>query len=282
LINPTPSTCPALRGAFCFSKVKNTGGMKMNKFYLLDEIQKTHKPKKDWKQYNNDVDVAMYQENDTFIINFKGTDSNLDWKMNFSFWWKPYKKMDKLFLLHYGFVKNYHIVRDIIHREFRRSGLKKVHIRGYSHGGSLGTICYADFMWHIENKEEYKDVSLSGFVVGATRVSSVFGWKEFNRLSQGLIRLVNNNDLVTRVPFKTTLYKHVGTEHLIGSRRFWPFDAYSIAEHTIRSYKGHIKNEKYKDTKENNWLFQKASKILNKIYTGLAFIIFIIILLVVF
>lgn len=242
---------------------------------MIDKLKETIHPLEGFKTIYNElnIDIAIYEEEEYFVINFQGTSEKEDWLGNFSLWWKPYKDMNKLFFLHYGFIKRYHLIRDELHKRFKESGKNKLKIRGYSHGGALGTICYADFMWHKENEKEYKDIELDGFVIGSPRITAIFKGREFNRLCKGLINLQNNNDLVTRVPFVWMLYRHVGDIHLLGERRFWPLTALSVAEHSYQSYNGYLKNKNYIDTIDNNFLLEKAKKIMPLVNIGLLLIL---------
>lgn len=247
---------------------------------MIEKIKECIYPIQDWIKWHKakDIDIATYIEDDYFVINFQGSVSKEDWKNNFSFWWKPYKGMNKLFLLHKGFISLYHIVRDDLHKEFLESNKKKIKIRGYSHGAALGIICYADFMWHKENK--YEDIELDGFVTAPPRVSSIFGWKEFNRLTKGLKVVFNHNDIVTHVPFFWMLFKHVGEIEVIGKRRkiFWPFTTKRIAQHWYESYMGYLSQEDYEDNEENNSIYRSAYKIMPWINIGILVICAILLL----
>lgn len=232
------------------------------------------KPKVPFKKINKkyDVDVAVYLENHIMYVIFKGSDSFVDWKLNLSFWKKPYKKMDKLILVHSGQSKGYKVARDYIHTFYNKhkASIKKVFIGGFSLGDSYGRFCYEDFFWHRENHEDYKQLELEGFGGGGNKNVGIIGFREWDRRLKGYVRLENHNDLVPRVPFFWMFYKKTGDFYRINRRSFLSFFLLlpsHLYHHNPSSYLGYLKDPKnFKDTNKNNNVKKKCSQIVFLIY----------------
>lgn len=220
-------------------------------------------PKQKWKTIDekSDLELSMWDDGEILYVNFEGSDSLTDYKYNFSFFpvKRPYKNMEDVYYVHSGFATLYHIARDDIHNKFLMTkGVKKIVILGHSLGAALATLCYADFKWHKEHEEKYKNLEIIGFTAGCPRVGWLFGFKNFKKYTTGLIRLVNNNDMIPRLPFKIFGYRHVGEERILGKRDRWPLKASAIYHHIPKSYLNHAKYDNFKDDAENNPLYRKT------------------------
>ena len=231
----------------------------MDKQKITPLMQLSCFPEQKWKVIDEkkDLDLAMWYKGEVLYINFKGSDSPKDWLFNFSFLpiKAPYKNMQNKYYVHRGFSKLYHIARDDVHEKFKKEKAKKVVIIGHSLGGALATLCYADFMWHKENVDEYKDVKITGMVSGSPKVGFFIGFENFNKYTKGLIRLTFNNDFVPRVPFKWLGFKHVGEHQHFGKKNWWPLTPAAIYHHFRESYLGHLKSNDYRDNNENNYMY---------------------------
>lgn len=218
-------------------------------------------PEQKWKVIDKkkDLDLAMWYEGGVLYVNFKGSDSPKDWLFNFSFLpiMAPYKNMIDKYYTHSGFSKLYHIARDDIHEKFLKEKPKKIVIVGHSLGGALGTLCYADFKWHKENIEGY-DVKIVGMVSGCPRVGFFIGFENFKKYTEGLIRLTFNNDFVARIPFRWLGYKHIGEHEHFGKKLWWPLTPSAIYHHFRESYLNHLKDDEFKDGKDNNYMYLPA------------------------
>lgn len=230
----------------------------------------------DWKVVDkgSDLDLATWKKNDVFYVNFKGSDSIIDWFFNFNFWAKkiPYKRMEKVFYLHRGFINLYQKVRDRIHVEFLDSGASEIFVMGHSLGGALATICYADFRWHKENKREYNNIEVHGFASGSPRVLSHRKGEaqEFERLCLGLNRLVLEGDIVTHVPMKWFGFRHVSRdiEEKFGDKRKLLFSPKAVYQHAREFYVAKIQNPLYK-AKIGDRLVLVSYILFGAIYSGL-------------
>ena len=185
-----------------------------------------------WNHINAVSDTEWYSEigGETLILSFQGSGSKLDWFQNFNFWVKPYHNMDKIFMVHSGFLKKYKSVRDEIIKLVCNSEdtIKIIEVYGFSQGAALATLCVEDMEYMFPEK------SVSGIVYGSPRVVSFFGAKEFDSRIN-LLRVEAGNDAVTKLPPFLLFYKHVGTKLHIGEKKKrWKF---SIKQHTGQYYK---------------------------------------------
>ncbi|MFW6028972.1 MAG: lipase family protein [Halanaerobiales bacterium] len=231
----------------------------MDKQRITPLMQLSCFPEQKWKVINEkkDLDLAMWYKGDVLYINFKGSDSPKDWLFNFSLLpvKSPYKDMQDKYFAHGGFSKLYHIARDDIHNKFKKEKPKKIVIVGHSLGGALATLCYADFMWHKENIDEYRDVKIVGMASGSPRVGYFINFKNLKKYTQGFIRLTFNNDFVPRIPFKWLGFKHTGEHSHFGKKNWWPLTTTSIYHHFRESYLNHLKDDSFKDNHKNNYLY---------------------------
>ena len=238
---------------------------------MIDIINSARSGPWNYIEESTDTQVSLtYSDENTLLIKFQGSASDVDWKHNFTFWKKPYKQMEKAFYIHAGFLKVYKSVRKRIHEEYNLKRIENVRIEGYSLGAAVATLCYEDFFWHKENNEYYKHINLSGFGLASPRVTSIIKYKEFNRRCSGFVRMENGNDAVTRLPFGFMLYKHVQNKAVIKTKKrrnplylLFPSSTY---HHDHRSYIGHYESKDYKD--ENNGMKPLAIKIYKYIYLG--------------
>jgi len=237
------------------------------KLYVM-KAKECVNPEVPWKKLNSkyDLDVAMWiDENKKELhINFEGSVSKIDWKVNFSFWKKPYKNMNKTFFVHSGFISAYRSGRNEIHDLYLKNmeRIEKIVIRGYSLGDALARFCFEDFFWHKENTDAYRKLKIDGFGIGGPKVVGLIGRKEFDRRMVGYTRIENHSDIVPRVPFFWLGYFRTGDYYRIGRKSLWPFSAKAIYQHWYESYIGYLENpEDYKDGEGNNFLYSSAKKI---------------------
>jgi len=231
----------------------------MDKQKIMPLMQLNCFPEQKWKVIDEkkDLDLAMWYEGKVLYINFKGSDSLKDYFYNLSSLpiQAPYKDMRDKYYVHKGFSKLYHVARDDIHKKFKKEKPKKIVIIGHSLGGALATLCYADFMWHKKNVDDYGDVKIVGLASGCPRVGFKRGFDNFKKYTKGLTRLTFNSDLIPSVPFKFLGYKHVGEHSHFGDKNWWPLLPSVIYHHFRESYLNHLKDGNFKDNNENNKLY---------------------------
>lgn len=248
----------------------------------LDYIKKFKvaiRPRSPWQKVNEkyDLDLAIWIQQRTLYIMFQGSSSKIDWKLNLSFWKKPYKDMTEKIYVHSGQITGYKSARDFIHNYFleHKKEIDNVHIGGHSLGDSYARFCYMDFFWHKENKTDYHRLNLSGLGGGGNKNVSWIGHKEANRRLEGYVRLQNGNDIVPRIP--PIFYKQTGKQVIINKPSWWSYFLLlpsHFYHHNPSSYLGYLKDPKtFKDTEENNYTLPIAKKWLKRFYFGVFFLI---------
>lgn len=124
--------------------------------------------------------------------------------------------------VHYGFLRAYLSIRDAILRGLHMLcdgdyANYSFHFTGHSLGGALATIAAVDF--RARHLEEDADVCCMSY--GAPKVGNVNFARLFNNLVPNSFRIVNDTDLVSRMPRSITgrnvlgKYKHSGRTALV-------------------------------------------------------------------
>lgn len=181
----------------------------------------------DWQVAGKDTDYKFIEENDTLYIFYKGSDSDYDWRMNFTFTQKVYK----MFRVHKGFFKEYSDVRNIILDKCYSKDYKKIIFVGYSLGGAICTLCLEDLNYHFKDKEIY------GYAFESPRSLKVP--KKYRYLWKNLFRIKNNEDLITHLPPKIFGYNDLGKEIKIKG------DTSLVKNHLPKCIKSHYPNVVY-------------------------------------
>lgn len=157
------------------------------------------------KETDTECIVAKKADGSSTVI-FRGTTNVRDWKTNLKF------SQDNG--VHRGFKKAYEIVGHEIYVSVDRS--KPVTVCGHSLGGALTTLCAYDL------KVAGYDVQ-AVYTYGSPRVGNKSFAKKYNRLLKKIThRVVNNNDIVPRIPPPVVLippanYCHVDNDFYIES-----------------------------------------------------------------
>lgn len=173
-------------------------------------------------EYNvigDDVDYAFEENGDQLIIVFKESDSKVDWKRNFAFKKKPYKDMNVPYRVHGGFLKSWKEVEDIVIAkitETKENGEYKfnsIYVTGWSHGGALTMLCHECVWFHRPDiRKNCFSVSFDGpRVYGGRKVKP-----ELRERWEHFFEVVNDTDIVTKVPPRLFGFTHVGNIIHIG------------------------------------------------------------------
>jgi triacylglycerol lipase len=161
--------------------------------------------------------LAVYENENTVILAFQGSNGNGDWKDNLFFLPfrgkvlipKGYRSKDEIDIhVHAGFWRNYHPLRrhvfDVVDSVInRKNDRKPIVITGHSLGGANALLCRADIM---RNRNFIPDV----YTFGAPSVGSK-AFYEMIAYKSSVFQFRNNNDLVTHVPFWFMGYYHPET-----------------------------------------------------------------------
>ena len=168
-------------------------------------------------------------------ISFRGSDSPKDWESDFSFGKKtiPYDNQDTKIRVHEGFLRAYKSpeVRERIHGQVSQE-LIHICICGHSFGAALAILCAVDLQYCFP----HKDIQVITF--GCPRVGNQAFQRSFDKRVFKAIRVVNGNDIVTKLPFAFMGYRHVGGCIHVGPPRIW--GVYSLRQHRIQDYYGSL------------------------------------------
>lgn len=162
-------------------------------------------------------------ENETLYIYFECSNGATDWKNNFDFFQKPYKKMKHTWYVHRGFLKVWKVIEPMLEPHIKSKKFKKIFISGYSHGAAIAGLCHE---YCVFNRPDIKDD-----IVTFSFESPRFVWghmcKEIKERFDNLYVFRNGRDLVTHVPPVLFGFKHVGNLIKIGSKKYGIIQAHT-------------------------------------------------------
>ena len=167
----------------------------------------------------------------TYIV-CRETTGKKDWKTNFQFWKKPYKRMNKIFFVHSGFMKDYSAIKESILKwmDEKYNKENKLIIVGYSQGGAIAQLIYEELIFKGYKVEEC-------VTFASPKVFTFINRKELNRRMPNIRRIENGQDIVTRLPWNFLGYFHLGKTIRTGKKRLWflPFGLFG-KHHQKESY----------------------------------------------
>jgi len=241
----------------------------MDSLIMQKQIDLCFNPAFPYKQLDalRDVELSMGIKDRALYLGFLGSITIKDWIQNFKLWKKPYKQMKKLFFVHAGFLEIYKICREEIHTYIasHKAEFDSIHISGHSLGGAIGTLCFEDMAYLKET--DVISAEITGLVTGSPRVFGFLGISIIRERCKGLLRLVNNNDIVPRIPFVWMMYSHAVKAIKKGRSCFLPLPS-MIYDHDTQAYT-HFLDSSRKENADNNWLLPRAKSIFTKIYIGI-------------
>jgi len=217
-----------------------------------------------------EVELSIGIEDKKLYITFLGSVSKMDWIHNFMFWKKPYKRMKDIFFVHAGFLKIYKTARPMVHEWLNKKEFyDEIIITGHSLGGAEATLCREDIAYLSENEMQFlQKKSVKCVVSGSPRV---FG-KLFNHIPQerckDIFRVVYQNDSIPRLPPTCFLYKHIGCLVQSGKKGLGFLQPSGVYCHSIKRYLDY--ENLNKSTKDNNELYEIATKTYKIIYLVLS------------
>ena len=177
------------------------------------------------------VQCYIRKREDVLNITFRGSNSLTDWKHNLTFWKKciPYDNTCYKIRVHTGFLTAYKAphVRGKLH-ELMTKDVRLVRISGHSLGAALSVLCAVDLQYNFPDRD-YEVI-----VFGCPRVGNRAFQKSFNSRIFKTLRVENGNDIVTKVPFASWGYRHVGIKIHVGVPRI--FGLVSAEEHRPQNY----------------------------------------------
>ena len=178
-------------------------------------------------------DYAIEIDGDTLYILFQKSSGAEDWKNNFSFPAKPYKRMNTVWFCHGGFLKVWKAMRDDIEAYVREilsshTEIKKIKCIGFSHGAPLSALCTEDMEYLYGIAYE-----VYGYGFGAPRLLWGIVPKEVKYRLRNFKTIRNIPDIVTHVPPALFGFRKVGTLVKIGKwGKYGPFKAHYPSSYT--------------------------------------------------
>ena len=180
--------------------------------YLLDLYNKCLNAK--YITVENNADYAIERDGNTVYLLFECTDSNTDWKNNFSFFAKPYKDMEPVWRCHRGFLKVWKSIQDYLKDVVFDMSVEKIIIVGYSHGAAIATLCH-EYVWFNRPDLRY---TLEGYGFGCPRCYFGRMNKQLKARWENFTPIRNLNDIVTHVPPRAFGFRHVNKVMKIGTK----------------------------------------------------------------
>lgn len=162
---------------------------------------------------NKETDTQGYVaiNTDTIYIVWRGSSSLNDFLRDSNLRKVKFRKEGEL--VHVGFLNAFNSIKDyldkVIENSFKKIGgidkIKNILICGHSLGGALSTLTAYHF------SEKYPDLKdkVQKISIGSPRVGNSIFSENYNKLVPFTLRIVNDNDLVARIP--KIGYKHVDT-----------------------------------------------------------------------
>lgn len=166
----------------------------------------------EYTHVENDGSYATRREGGKLYIYFEASNGKNDWKNNFMFPAKPYRKMKNLWFCHRGFLKVWKSIEPYIASEILDPEVKEIEIVGYSHGGAIAQLCYEYVKF---NRPE---VSVYGYGFAAPRVFWGFARKAVRERFAGFLVIRNCRDIVTHLPPVLFGFHHVAGVWTIGEK----------------------------------------------------------------
>jgi len=162
-----------------------------------------------------DINYAFLREKDVLYLFFESSNGALDWKRNFDFPAKPYKRMGKtVWFAHSGFLNAWKALQPHLAPLIHDRRLDKIVVTGYSHGAAIAVLCH-EYIWYaradLRPRLESYGFGCPRVIWGVTLPSIAKRWERF-------VVIRNLNDLVTHLPPACLGYRHVGTVKEIGVR----------------------------------------------------------------
>lgn len=177
------------------------------------------------------ANYAVRRESDTLYIFFEKSNGQTDWKSNFDFPARAYKRMGKtVWFAHQGFLAVWKEIEPMLAAEVADERVHRICITGYSHGAAIALLCH-EYVWY--NRPDLR-ATLEGYGFGCPRVFWGVQTADFKRRWEQFTVIRNINDIVTHVPPIVLGYSHVGTMLEIGEHgKYSPIDAHK-AENILK------------------------------------------------
>jgi predicted lipase len=178
------------------------------------ELAKLFKTIPNWDTIGTDTQYKVLDYPDEVVIIFCPSNSMADWRINFAFPKKPYKRMKKPFYVHGGFLKEWKKINDHF-LKVAAAYDKPITVCGWSYGGAMATLCYEDLWFNYPQKRDI--IRLVTF--GSPRVIGAYNFKKVQVRWHGAVLYANGSDIVTEVPPFFFGFRHVTKTKHIGDKK---------------------------------------------------------------
>lgn len=174
--------------------------MNMNYSELFKELLKNN-----YTKYGEDVDVCFILKENKLFVFFQGSNSDVDWKNNFRFFAKMYKKQVSPMLVHKGFARAWKSCNDEVMeviKLFKQDVGEELQVFfvGHSFGGAMALLASEDYYFRFKDKPYV--ITFGAPKVFATKKSVEYVKSCVKEIKQ----FTHKSDIVTYMP---PFYKHV-------------------------------------------------------------------------
>ena len=160
----------------------------------------------DYEKVGLDVDycIMVYPEEKSIYLLFAGSNSDIDWKIDFNFPAKPYKHQTTTLMVHRGFIRAWKSANDFIMEKLRDIATFykdfEIYVTGWSYGGAMAILAGEDYFYRYSRKVRL-------ITYGAPKILS---GEKSRRYVESCFKTIEqygqNNDIVTYV---ANFYKHI-------------------------------------------------------------------------
>jgi hypothetical protein len=182
-----------------------------------------------WREAGNKTNYGIITEGNVLYLAFAGSEQPEDWRYNFRFWVKPYKRMAHTWFAHAGFVEAWKLAKEKIHQDIsyllnEDSSIDTIVITGYSHGAAIATLAHEYFTFHAYNV--YTVAFASPRVLWFPNRAILEHFANYKMI--GL-----HGDIVTYAPPCIFGYRHInlnriGEKRIISHKNHYPLEYYKI------------------------------------------------------
>lgn len=170
---------------------------------------------RNYVRVENSGDYSIERDGDSLYIYLECSNGTEDWKNNFNFPAKPYKRMGgTVWFAHRGFLKVWKSVEKHIEPYVKDLTVKNITVVGYSHGAALAVFCH-EYVWY--NRPDLRD-NLLGYGFGCPRVFWGIKSKQVKQRWERFTVVRNIDDIVTHVPPFLFGFSHVGSMIEVGQK----------------------------------------------------------------
>lgn len=184
------------------------------------EYAKLLKETDDWETLGSDTQCKIVEKEGETIIVFAESNSKIDWKINFNFPKKAYKKEKQSMFVHRGFLGEWKKIKDYFvnyleEKFYYGESVGKITIVGWSYGGAMATLCMEELKYSFPLLKD----NMRLITFGSPRVIGFYNFNKNKHIWENCSRYTNSSDLVTCIPFVVMLFRHVKKETHIGKRK---------------------------------------------------------------